>query len=63
MQEDGETKYKYKPIYELKDRKAFLNLLKKCDLHGDGGLLLDDIEESLPHCQQALKKLGMSSDY
>ncbi|XP_045158809.2 general transcription factor IIE subunit 2-like [Mercenaria mercenaria] len=63
IQEDGETKYKYKPTYELKDRKAFLNLLKRCDLHGDGGLLLDDIEESLPHCQQALKKLGDSILY
>lgn len=59
IQEEGETKYKYKPTYNLKDRKAFLNLLKRCDLHGDGGLLLDDIEESLPKCQQTLKKLGI----
>lgn len=58
IHEDGETKYKYKPTYDLKDRKSFLNLLKRCDLHGDGGLLLDDIEESLPRCQQTLKKLG-----
>lgn len=58
VQEDGETKYKYLPTYDIKDRKAFLNLLKRYDLHGEGGILMDDVEESLPHCQQALKRLG-----
>lgn len=58
--EDGETKYQYKPTYQIKDRKSFLNLLKRYDLNGEGGILLDDVEESLPHASQALKKLGKS---
>ncbi|KAL4236843.1 Transcription initiation factor IIE subunit beta [Mactra antiquata] len=61
--EDGETKYQYKPTYNLKDRKSFLNLLKRYDLNGEGGILLDDVEESLPRASQALKKLGDSIVY
>lgn len=63
LQEDGETKYKYLPTFDIKDRKAFLNLLKRFDLHGEGGILLDDVEESLPDCQKALKRLGDNVTY
>ena len=52
------TKYMYLPKYQIKDRKALLNLLKRFDLHGEGGILFDDVEESLPNAQATLKKLG-----
>ena len=58
VQEDGLTKYMYLPKYQIKDRKALLNLLKRFDLHGEGGILFDDVEESLPNAQATLKKLG-----
>lgn len=58
VQDEGVTKYSYNPTYTIKDRKALLNLLKRFDLHGEGGILMEDVEESLPHAQAALKKLG-----
>lgn len=44
-------------MYKLKDRKSLLKLLKQQDLKGLGGVLLEDIQESLPHCEKALKTL------
>ncbi|WAR23917.1 T2EB-like protein [Mya arenaria] len=60
VDEDGEKKYKYNPKLIIKDRRALLNLLKQHDLHGEGGLLLDDVEESLPNSAKAIQKLGDS---
>lgn len=34
-----------------------LRLLKQQDLKGLGGILLEDVQESLPHCDKALKHL------
>lgn len=45
----------FKPPYKLKDRKALLKLLKQQDLKGLGGIMMDDIQESLPNCEKALK--------
>lgn len=42
-------------MYKLKDRKSLLKLLKQQDLKGLGGVMLEDIQESLPHCEKALK--------
>ena len=53
--EDGVEKFLFKPKYEIPNRKALLNLLKRHDLHGDGGVLLEDVEESCPNAQKALK--------
>ena len=47
--------YKYKPKYCLKDKKALLRLLDKNDQNGLGGLLREDVEESLPHANRCLK--------
>lgn len=55
---DNGEKYAFKPKYDIRDKKGLLNLLKKHDLHGWGGILLDDIEESLPDMDKALKALG-----
>ncbi|XP_030750701.1 general transcription factor IIE subunit 2 [Sitophilus oryzae] len=50
-------KYIFKATYKLKDRKSLLKLLKQQDLKGLGGVLLEDVQESLPHCEKALKIL------
>ena len=55
VMEDGVEKFLFKPKYEINNRKALLNLLKRHDLHGDGGILLEDVEESCPNAQKALK--------
>ena len=48
-------KFKFKPNYNIKDRKALLRLLDKQDQQGLGGILLEDVEEALPRCEKALK--------
>ncbi|KAL3288106.1 hypothetical protein HHI36_002556 [Cryptolaemus montrouzieri] len=52
-----DNKFIFKALYKLKDRKSLLKLLKQQDLKGLGGILLDDVQESLPHCEKALKIL------
>ncbi|KAH8349499.1 hypothetical protein KR084_000047 [Drosophila pseudotakahashii] len=49
------TKFSFKPVYKIKDGKTLLRLLKQHDLKGLGGILLDDVQESLPHCEKVLK--------
>ncbi|KAJ9597040.1 hypothetical protein L9F63_027069 [Diploptera punctata] len=53
----NEGKFIFKASYKIKDRKGLLRLLKQHDLKGLGGILLEDIQESLPHCEKALKIL------
>lgn len=50
-------KFSFKAMYKIKDRKTLLKLLKQQDLKGLGGIFLDDVQESLPHCEKALKTL------
>ncbi|XP_011877090.1 PREDICTED: general transcription factor IIE subunit 2 [Vollenhovia emeryi] len=50
-------RFVYKPPYKIKDKKSFLRLLKQHDLKGLGGILLKDIEDSLPHYDKHLKNL------
>ncbi|CAG9813115.1 unnamed protein product [Phaedon cochleariae] len=52
-----DNKFVFKALYRLKDRKSLLKLLKQQDLKGLGGVLLDDVQESLPHCEKALRIL------
>lgn len=54
VSKDGQ-RFAYKPVYKLKDGKTLLRLLKQQDLKGLGGVMLDDIQESLPHCEKVLK--------
>uniref|UniRef100_A0A0A1XM27 Transcription initiation factor IIE subunit beta n=1 Tax=Zeugodacus cucurbitae TaxID=28588 RepID=A0A0A1XM27_ZEUCU len=51
---DG-LRFSFKPVYKIKDGKSLLRLLKQHDLKGLGGILLDDVQESLPHCEKVLK--------
>jgi transcription initiation factor TFIIE subunit beta len=48
-------RYCFKAVYKLKDGKSLLRLLKAQDLKGLGGVLLDDVQESLPQCDKILK--------
>ena len=47
--------FKYKPKYNIVNRKGLLRLLEKHDLKGLGGILLEDVEEAVPNCAKALK--------
>jgi transcription initiation factor TFIIE subunit beta len=51
-----EGRFIFKPMYKIRDGKTLLKLLKQHDLKGLGGVLLDDIQESLPHCEKVLKQ-------
>ncbi|XP_069165593.1 transcription initiation factor IIE subunit beta [Procambarus clarkii] len=50
-------KYNFKPPLPVRDRKSLLKLLRQHDMKGHGGVLLDDIQESLPHCDKVMKQL------
>lgn len=50
-----DQKFVFKAMYKIRDRKSLLRLLKQQDLKGLGGILLEDIQESLPHSEKALK--------
>ena len=57
--EDGEQrKYAYKPVHNLKDRKSLLRLLDKYDQRGLGGIVLEDVQESLPNADRHVKWLA-----
>lgn len=51
------NKYVFKPKFKLQDKKSLLRLVKRHDLKGYGGILLEEIQESLPRCEKALKGL------
>ncbi|KAF0287864.1 General transcription factor IIE subunit 2 [Amphibalanus amphitrite] len=58
-----EGKYQFKPPYDLRDRKTMLKLLRKHDLKGYGGLLLEDVQESLPNCDRIMKQIANDITY
>lgn len=51
----SDGRFVFKAMYKIKDKKSLLRLLKQQDLKGLGGILLEDIQESLPHCDKHLK--------
>lgn len=53
----SDGRFMFKAMYKIKDKKSLLRLLKQQDLKGLGGILLEDIQESLPHCDKHLKSL------
>lgn len=55
--QEVEGKYLFKPPLPVRDRKSLLKLLRQHDMKGHGGILLDDIQESLPHCDKVMKQL------
>ena len=54
---DGSTTYLFKPPFHIKTRKALLKLLKQYSIKGKGGILLDDLQESLPNCDKVIRQL------
>lgn len=55
--EDGPPKYQYKPILDIKDRKGLRKFLMDKYQSGEGAIWMDDILESLPHANRAIKWL------
>ncbi|XP_076435581.1 general transcription factor IIE subunit 2-like [Babylonia areolata] len=51
-------KFAFNPKLDIRDRKGLMKLLKNYDLVGKGGVLMEDVEESLPNAQKAVKSLG-----
>ncbi|XP_032689887.1 general transcription factor IIE subunit 2-like [Odontomachus brunneus] len=53
----SDGRFVFKAMYKIKDKKSLLRLLKQHDLKSLGGILLEDIQESLPHYEKYLKNL------
>ncbi|XP_054163331.1 transcription initiation factor IIE subunit beta-like [Oppia nitens] len=53
-----EKNYAFKPLYPLKDKKSLIRLLDKYDQRGLGGVSLEDVQESLPAADRAVKQLA-----
>lgn len=54
-------KFAFKPTFpKLRDSKSILRLLDEYDRKGKGGILLEEIEESLPKADKYINKLGDS---
>jgi transcription initiation factor TFIIE subunit beta len=49
-----EDRYQFRPPYKLRDKKGLIKLLKRRDLNGEGGVMYDDIIESLGESQEIL---------
>ena len=45
----------FKPPLKIRDRKGLLKLLRQYDKKGLGGILFDDVQESLPNHEKVLK--------
>ena len=59
---DGSTTYLFKPPFNILTKKALVKLLKHYSIKGKGGILLDDLQESLPKCDNIIKKLEEAGD-
>jgi len=55
--QEQEGKWIFKPALPVRDRKSMLKLLRQHDMKALGGILLDDIQESLPHCDKVMKAI------
>lgn len=56
-----EGKYIFKPPLPVRDRKSLLKLLRHHDMKGLGGVMLDDIQESVPHSEKVMKVNTMAN--
>lgn len=56
---NNDGKFTFKAQYKIKDKKSLLRLLRQHDLKGLGGILLEDIQESLPHSEKHLKVITL----
>jgi transcription initiation factor TFIIE subunit beta len=58
IKEDGVSKFCFKPLFDVHDKRGLVKLLKNYDLHGKGGILMEELEESLPGMQKVLKQVA-----
>ncbi len=58
----GMTTYMFKPPYNIANRKGLLKLLKQHHIKGMGGIFLEDVQESLPNCDKAMRILQENGD-
>jgi len=56
-------RFMFKPPYKIRDKKGLVKLLKQTDLKGLGGILLDDVQESLPNHEKVLKLIDKDIVY
>ena len=56
------TTYLFKPPFNIMTKKALVKLLKSYSIKGKGGILLDDLQESLPKCEGIIRKLEDNGD-
>jgi len=56
------TTYLFKPPFNITTKKALMKLLKGYSIKGKGGILLDDLQESLPKCEAIINKLEDNND-
>lgn len=54
---EGTVKYQYKPVIDVKDKKALRKYLMDKYQAGEGAIWMDDILESLPNANRAIKWL------
>ncbi|KAB7506965.1 Transcription initiation factor IIE subunit beta [Armadillidium nasatum] len=59
---DVEGKYIFKPPLPVRDKKSLLKLLRQHDMKGLGGVMLDDIQESVPHYEKVMKGIKSMQD-
>jgi len=55
IEQTPDGKFLFRPPLKCRDRKSLLRLLKLHDMKGLGGILRDDVLESVPHAEKALK--------
>ena len=56
------TTYLFKPPFNITTKKALMKLLKGYSIKGKGGILLEDLQESLPKCEAIIRKLEDNDD-
>lgn len=49
--------YKFRPIYNVRDKKGLLALLKEHEVHGLGTITMEAIEESVPNVAKVMRDL------
>jgi len=56
------TTYLFKPPFSILTKKALMKLLKVYSIKGKGGIMLEDLQESLPKCENIIRKLEDNGD-
>ncbi|XP_055347220.1 transcription initiation factor IIE subunit beta-like [Paramacrobiotus metropolitanus] len=54
---DADEKYRYRPSFNIRDKKSFIQLLQRYSEDGMGGIYMDDIEESLANAKEVLEEV------